>query len=72
MDCLGSLKARGGRGDRLPVAGGAVSCKANGGSEMELLGKDRDREEEEKEDEEIRKKRRWEGCSFLLGAEEDR
>lgn len=34
-------------------------------------GKRRDREEE-KEDEEIRKKRRWEGCSFLLGAEEDR
>ena len=49
-----------------------MSCKATGGGEMELLGKDRDREEEEKEDEEIRKKRRWEGCSFLLGAEEDR
>jgi len=43
-----------------------------GGGEMEFLGKDRDREEEDKGDEEIRKKRRREGCSFLLGAGEDR
>jgi len=69
----GASRTGEGRGDRLPVAGGAVSYKANGGGgEMEFLGKDRDREEEDKGDEEIRKKRRREGCSFLLGAGEDR
>ena len=68
----GASRTGEGRGDRLPVAGGAASSKANGGGEMEFWGKDRDREEEDKGDEEIRKKRRREGCSFLLGAGEDR